>query len=110
MGAERQRKHKVMNWEVRAFYTAMRNAVEKKLDLSDKLLAVFEFFLPQFFVHDNNRGQFYSVLSATPVPGLIFSSNYEEIGDLPMKPQPPRKTPECGISLKCFYAMKQVCD
>merc|ERR1719478_1383961 len=100
-----------MSLPARAYYSALNRAVNSKNAYVDKMLAVFEFFLPQMFMHDNNRGQYYTMLASMPLPGRIFQANYEEIGDhQPGWEHPPSKTPECGISLECFAAMKQVCN
>jgi hypothetical protein len=99
---------KNLPWLVQSFYTSLHRAISRKIDPVDKMLALFEFFLPEMFMHDNNRGQYYSVVAATPLPGMLFLANYEEIGeDLP--PHQPPKTPECGVSMKCFAEMKKVC-
>jgi len=90
------------------FYKLLIRAVTSKFALVEKFLALFEFFNPLLFMHDNNRGQYFSVISATPLPGMLFEAKYEEIGeDMPLH-QPP-KEPECGLPEKCVTEMKKVC-
>ena len=108
MFAERVWKHGEA-WLVEQFYKSMHRATASKRAAVDKMLALFEFFLPTMYMHDNNRGQYYQVLAATPMPGMLFHAKYEEIGeDLP-RHQPP-KTPECGVPMKCFEEMKKRCN
>jgi len=108
MSAEREKPNGTVAWGVKGFYGALRHAINSKAALLDKMLALFEFFLPNLYMHDNNRNQYYSVLAATPLPGMLFEAKYEEIGELPSGP--PAKTPECGVSMKCFEEMKKVCN
>merc|ERR1712100_1012801 len=81
LNAERSKDERTTSWPVRAYYSALNRAVTSKHAYVDKMLAVFEFFLPQMFMHDNNRGQYYTMLASMPLPGRIFEAKYEEIGD-----------------------------
>merc|ERR1712070_20240 len=93
----------------KAFYRAMGNAIQSKHALVDRMLMLFEFFSPRPFVHDNNRGQYFSVSLATPLPLELLEIRYEEIGDdLPEKK--PERLPECMQNTRCFEAMRKVCD
>jgi len=108
MVGERTFAHNKHSLLIEAFYLAMRRAIDKKLALVEKFIAFFQFFLPEFFLHDNNRRQYFSALPLLPEAALVLEGHYEEIGYVAS--QPPKPEPTCGFSLKCYQRIKQVCS
>lgn len=90
---------------VNLYFRSMRQQLETP---NHTAIALAEFFLPKVpFVHDNNRKQYFHVTGGSRYIAKFFEARYEEVK--PLRDEPPEKTLECGLSMKCQEAMTKAC-